>query len=236
MRTHLVTLGLHAIGFAIYVIPAVANTVNLSTGSDAYSIVSDTVGCPGSCEGTVPTLVTGIPGGWVTDLTDTAGDSGLWIAPQANQTNGGPYGNTGTIQGTVVYELQFSLAGLDPSSAILTMNLAADDFVGYVTLNGDTIFSPTSSEISNGMWTTPSGSFTINDSSDYFNAGLNTLLFEVPNNSSDGSDGCCGPTGLDVAGSLTANSVATPEPSTYLPLDLAFLVVGGTFLYRRSRA
>jgi hypothetical protein len=205
-----------------------ADTINLSTGTAAYSILSDTNGCPLACEGTTVHIVTtlattGVLGPWLANpITDEIGDSGVWIAPTADQSNAA---EPDSMIGETIYDLKFSLAGLDPSTALLTINLAADDYVAGVTLNGTAIFTPTASEIANGMWTAASGVFRVDDSESIFNAGVNTLVFTVPNYPDDGPP-CCGPTGLDVAGSVTA----IPEPSFFLPLILAFLISG--FLLR----
>jgi hypothetical protein len=212
-------LGLLGVAAAV---PATATTINLSTGTAPYTITADT-----NAEGLVPTTVnTPLPGGWIASLNDGIGDSGVWIAPAAAQ-NGEP----GSVSGSTTYELMFSLTGLNPATAVLTINLTGDDYVN-ATLNGNPIFTATGTQVSSGMWTTESGTFTVTTG---FLPTTNTLDFVVPNNSSDGAP-CCGPTGLDVAASVTASPLTsgTPEPSTTLPLALV-AVAGGVVLYRRKR-
>jgi len=227
MKRHLMTcavLGVLGISCAIQ---AAASTVALSTGTAAYTIASDT-NTNGSTitEGTTVNVVTKLAGGWLANpITDGIGDSGVWIAPEADMSNAGKYGNT-NIGGTTVYDLSFSLAGLDPTTALLTMNLTADDYVD-VTLNGTTIFTHTSTE----MWTAAAGVFTVNDTGSIFNGGTNTLVFTVPNNPNDGAASCCGPTGLDVAASVSASPIVTPEPSKVWPLGGAVLLAA--FLLRK---
>jgi len=208
-------------------IPAAAD-INLSSGTYTYTVTFDNNGngdqnAPPSF--TAPTVTT-LASGWVTGLTDGIGDSGQWIAPNANQSNV----LRNSADGYTVYDLTFSLVGFNASTAVLTMNLAADDYVG-VTLNGTPIFTPTASQVANGMWTAASGAFSINDTGSVFNSGSNTLEFTVPNFVADGADSCCYPTGLDVAASVSASPATVPEPSSALPLGLA--VAGAAYLLRR---
>jgi hypothetical protein len=205
------------------VIPAAASTMNLSTGTAAYMITADSNG-----EGFSPVPVTPLPAGWVSTLSDGIGDSGVWIAPTAGQA-----GESTSVSGSTTYQVNFSLSGLNPATAVLTINLTGDDYVEAATLNGHNIFMPTSTDISSGMWTTSSGTFVVNDLTGDFNPTTNMLVFVVPNNSSDNTTSCCGPTGLDVAASVTASAV--PEPSATLPLALAALT-GGLALRRRTRS
>jgi hypothetical protein len=209
-------LSVGALGLLCFgtVVPAAATPINLSTGFAAYTITADTNG-----EGLTPIDVsTPLPGGWISTLSNGV-DSGVWIAPVAGQA-----AEPNTVSGSTTYQLTFSLSGLNPSTAVLAMNLAADDYVS-VTLNGTSIFSPSSTQIANGMWTASTGTFDVTSG---FNSGMNTLIFTVPNFSGDGTTSCCGPTGLDVAASVTANS-AVPEPATF---GLAGLALAGLGLLR----
>ncbi len=202
------------------VVPASADTIGLSTGTAAYSITSDT---NGGGDGNTVFTVTTLAVNWLANpITDGIGDSGVWIGPNADQSSP----SRSTALGSTIYQLTFSLSGLDPTSAVLTMNMAADDYAS-ITLNGHTIFSPSSSQTSNGMWTAASGVFTVNDGSSYFLSGTNTLIFTVPNNNTDGAGSCCGPTGLDVAASVSANELPIPPQS--VPEPVSFLL-GGTGL------
>jgi len=213
-------LGLLGVASAV---PAAAATINLSTGTANYTITADSNGT----EGLVPTTVnTPLPGGWITSLSDGIGDNGVWIAPAAAQS-----GEPGSISGSTTYEVTFSLMGLNPATAVLTINLTGDDYVD-ATLNGTPIFTAMGTQVTSGMWTTESGTFAVTSGF----GTTNTLDFVVPNNHSDGAP-CCGPTGLDVAASVTASpaTTGTPEPSTALPLALV-AVAGGVALRRRKRS
>jgi hypothetical protein len=200
-------------------IPASATTINLSTGTAAYTITSDTTG-----EGTSPVDVSDLAGGWIPDGLSNGTSTGVWIAPEADQADKGS-----SFSGTTTYQVTFNLTGDNPLTAALVMNLAGDDYVS-VTLNGFTVFNPTSGEITNGMWTAASGTFNFNTAAD-FNAGLNTLTFVVPDQRGDGTSSCCGPTGLIVAADVTASSVA-PEPATFLPMIL--MIGAGALVLRRG--
>jgi hypothetical protein len=218
------TLGLLCVSSGI---PAAANTINLSTGTATYTITSDTNGGV-DADYTGPAItVTNLAANWLPNsITDGIGDSGVWVAPLADQAD-----VPGTVSGTTVYDTSFSLSGLDSATAVLTMNLTGDDVVS-VTLNGDTIFTPTAGQEASDFWSSAVGTFTVNDSSLDFVAGVNTLVFTVDNFSGDGASSTSGPTGLDVAASVTASAV--PEPSSALPLALAVLACG--FIMRRRIA
>jgi hypothetical protein len=219
------TLGLLCVSSGI---PAAANTINLSTGTATYTITSDTNGGV-DADYTGPAItVTNLATNWLPNsITDGIGDSGVWVAPAADQANANV---PGTVSGVSVYDTTFSLAGLNPATALLTMNLTGDDVVS-VTLNGNTIFTPTAGEEAGNFWSAAVGTFTVNDSALDFTAGANTLVFTVDNFPGDGASSTNGPTGLDVAASVSASAV--PEPSSALPLALAILA-GGFFLRRRT--
>lgn len=121
-----------------------------------------------------------------------------WISVNANGSNAGA--------GTYIFELTFSLAGLDPTSATITGRFAADNH-STIKLNGTVVPGSTDTF---GAYT----NFSISSS---FVAGTNKLDFVVVD---DGA-----PMGLRVdslAG--TANlSAATPEPGS---LALVFLGAG----------
>ncbi len=204
-----------------HAIPAAADTVYLSTGTAVYLITSDT---NGAGDGSTVYPVTTLAAGWLANpITDGVGDSGSWIAPNADQSS-----NRAAASGSTTYVTYFSLYGLDPTSAVLTMNLAADDFVTVI-LNGHIIFSPSPSQTSNGMWTAASGVFTLTDATSYFNAVNNTLEFIVANDSGDGATNNSGPTGLAVAASINANEVVIPPQEVPEPTSLS-MIGGGAFL------
>jgi hypothetical protein len=216
--------------------PIFGDTIGLSTGStgQGYAILSDT-NCPTigpNCEdGMTASVVTSLAAEWVSSVTDGVGDTGVWIAPAPDQGNLAINAN-----GTTVYQETFSLSGLDPTTAILTMNLTGDDFVSSVTLNGNTIYSSVGGV---SPWTSATGTLAVNDSSSYFDAGPNTLVFTVPNYGSDGAGTTSGPTGLIVAGSVTADETGTVGVSTPEPGSLGLMLIGLTSivagLMRRKR-
>src|ERR1022692_4759432 len=102
----------------------------LSTGTAAYTISSDTTG-----EGLIPTTVSPLASGWLANpiSNGVTGANGVWIAPNPSQST-----EPNTVSGDVVYNTVFSLLGLNASTAVLTMNLTADDYVD-VSLNGHSI-------------------------------------------------------------------------------------------------
>jgi len=209
--------------------PMFGDTIGLSTGptGQGYTITSDT-NCPmitPNCQdGMTASVVTSLAAEWVPSVTDGIGDTGVWIAPAPDQGNLAINAN-----GITVYQETFSLSGLDPTTAILTMNLTGDDFVSSLTLNGNTIYSSVGGV---SPWTSAAGTLVVNDSSLYFDPGPNTLVFTVPNYGSDGAGTTSGPTGLIVAASVTA--VSTPEPGS-LGLVLIGLMSIAAGLMRRKR-
>ncbi len=114
------------------------------------------------------------------------GPNSKWIAPKTDQ-------GTGNSGGYYTYRTTFSLAGFNPTTAILKGGVAADNAV-TIQLNGATVATST------GFYSlTP---FTVNSG---FISGTNTLDFVVYN---DGA----GPTGLrvDLSGTAATGS-ATPS-------------------------
>jgi len=205
---------------------AMATTIDLSTGTAAYSITSDTNTASPDSGYTGPAIVVTptLAAGWLANpITDGAGQSGVWVAPTAIQ---GGISST-TEHGTTVYQVTFDLTGLNPATAVLTMNLTADDWVS-VTLNGTSIFNPTPSN----AWTSAYGTFTVGSG---FNSTTNTLVFTVDNFSGDGSTNTGGPTGLDVAANVTASPLSTvPEPGTLALLGTGLMAVAAR-IRKRSK-
>lgn len=205
---------------------AQATTINISTGAVTYTITSDTNGSPdptappnqNAVDTTVPT--TGLYA-HVADVTNGI-NTGVWIGPTSDQTS-----ESGSVSGTTVYQVTFNLTGLDYTTADLYLTLAGDDLVSLVTLNGNTIFTHSGSE----MW---SSGTTVPTVTTDFVAGVNTLDFTVPNYSNDGAFSCCGPTGLAAAADVTANAVTTPEPGTLGITGLT--LIGLAALLRRRLA
>jgi PEP-CTERM motif len=239
MKNRLAPLGALCVLCAI---PAAANTINLSTtaaNTAGYTISVDTncvagnpPGCSGGAtEGTTVTAVTDAGALWDvanSTVSDGTTSNGVWIAPLAVQD--GPSGN-----GQTVYDVTFVLpTGF--TGITLSLNLAADDYVTVV-LNPSgsdtTVFAPSTSQKTNGMWNTASGvdNFT---TAAAFAVGLNTLQFTVPNNSSDTTTSCCGPTGLLVDADVTFTSSA-PEPGTLALIGTGLLAVGASFRRRKQK-
>jgi len=160
-------------------------------------------------------VITSSPGAGVSNITPVTfnccyfadGPNSRWISVNANGSNAG--------SGTYVFELTFSLAGLDPASAVITGQFAADN-QSTIQMNGVTVPG-----IANTFSIyTP---FTINSN---FIAGSNKLAFVVVDAGA--------PMALRVdslAG--TANPLSeVPEPST-VGLILSGLVAMSARQFRK---
>jgi hypothetical protein len=215
MKRHLILSGVVGVMGVIAAVPAAADIMSLSIGTATYTITSDTNGGIDAGYTGSAMVVTNLAAGWVANpITDGIGDLGLWVAPNADQ-----FGVPTYVNGTTVYDVTFSLSGLNPGTALLTMNLAADDCAS-VTLNGHSIFNPGCT----AMWFNAQGTFAIPASSGDFVGGTNRLAFTVDNFSGDGASATGGPTGLDVAASVSASAV--PEPGTIWLLGTVCLALG----------
>lgn len=144
-----------------------------------------------------------------------------WIAPRADEI-------AGNAPGTYIYRTTFSLAGLDPATAILTGQWASDND-GTIRLNGSLVTSGASGATGNadfGAFT----AFTLNAGNGTFVSGLNTLDFVVIN-----TDLNPNPTGVrvEVAGTadLVTGSTDIPEPATFALVGI--VLTAGTLLTRR---
>ncbi|HOM16686.1 MAG TPA: PEP-CTERM sorting domain-containing protein, partial [Thermoguttaceae bacterium] len=127
-------------------------------------------------------LVTPSPATGVLDLHYTADGQGAykihnppgaWVANTATSTwiNQADDGDCNVPEGTVTYRTTFSLAGLDPATAILNGRIAADNSLTGLRING----TPVSvSGVNYGSWT----QFTIDRG---FQPGLNVLELDVQN-------------------------------------------------------
>lgn len=99
---------------------------------------------------------------------------GAWVANTATSTwiNQASDGDCNVSEGTVTYRTTFSLAGLDPATAILNGRIAADNSLTGLRINGTPISGV--SGVNYGSWT----QFTIDRG---FQPGLNVLEFDVRN-------------------------------------------------------
>ena len=142
----------------------------------------------------------GLAGGWVPNTA-----SSQWISGAADTLAGG---------GPFVYSINFSLAGLDAASALLSLDVAADN-QATVLLNGSAVAT-----VAFPGW----GAFNTLNIGSGFLAGNNTLSFVIPNNDVSADDG---PTGLQVR-VLSATANAVPEPSTWALAGLGLMLALGT--------
>jgi PEP-CTERM motif len=138
-------------------------------------------------------------GAWVQNTATTQ-----WIDPSGS-------GNAGEPVGTFVYVTSFTLGpGEDPATAILNLNIAADNLFS-VSLNGHSDFGP-------------GGNFNVLTPvtiSSGFMAGNNVLEFDVDNQG--------GPTGLfvEASGTVSPSVSAVPEPGSITLLGTGLLSVVG---------
>jgi hypothetical protein len=157
----------------------------------------------------------GLPGsvGWVGNTAHSS-----WISNVAN-TYGGP--------GPFTYTTTFDLTGFNPSTALITGQMSADD-QAVVYLNGVDVFHGALDPTAPWSFLEP---LTISSG---FVAGLNMLEIVIPNYLEYGNDG---PTGLqlDIVG--TADPVernpGVPEPATIALLGIGLAGLGS--LRRRRK-
>ena len=103
-------------------------------------------------------------GPWIDNTSNSQ-----WIAPQEYVYVGGG----GSFPGDYTYTISFNLTGLNPATAVITGEWAADD-AGPLFSSMGTLRAPTYSAPAYGAFQ----SFTISSG---FVAGVNTLAFEVQN-------------------------------------------------------
>ncbi len=154
------------------------------------------------------TLLPGYPVGaprWMDE-----GPSSRWIAPQANQN----YPNNGVNKpGLYTYQTTFDLTGLDPATAHITMNLAADDDILALRLNSiDLGVNGVNGFDRYSTIEIPLGSA--------FITGTNALEFDVTNGGTEPN-----PTGLRV--DMTSRVVIPNEPPSVLQQPLSQTVIVG---------
>lgn len=203
-----------------WAVPASAGTITVfSTGVDAsgkplpggsldphYTIDAAAAAAGGS-------------GPWV--INNATAESVFWVDDTATSSWISSKQDTHEAPNTT-YSTTFSLAGLDPHSAVLTGRLAADDAT-TVYLNGVEVFyDPPAPQ----PWLTLVP-FTISSN---FDAGLNTLEFVTPNDIAN-SPNLDGPGGLqvDISGTASASSHTpgvVPVPAAFVVWSIVFGTMG----------
>lgn len=158
------------------------------------------------------------PDGVVETSTATAANAN-WVqsARTAGWISPGASGNTSWSAGYYVYETTLNLTGYDPTTAVLSGLLAADDVVSiYLNHVNSAVF-------------TASGysSVTAFSLSSGFVSGLNTVDFVVQNGS--------GPTGLLVEGTAASASALAPEPAALLLVTTGVLLAAGVIRLKGER-
>lgn len=184
------------------------NTGTVSSGADPYYIIT------ASNDPSVPAyspayIDTSWAGGWASAINGTD-----WINPSASGMGGQNFGIY-----SYTYTTSFDLTGFDPTTAVLSGLLQADDEVTLF-LNGHQVST------SNVGTYTRATAFTVgsNYSSD-FQSGVNTLSFLVTNSGNYA-------TGFDAAISGMAVSEA-PENGSFTMVLLAGVILSGVGLHRR---
>lgn len=182
--------------------------LDISSGNVTYTIASDTnTGSPDDGYTGAAIDITQLPAAPFTHVANGISNgysTADWVGPNANQSDEGS-----GVSGVTVYTVDFNLTNFNPATATLVMSLVADDYVS-VMLNTTPVFIPTTSEKMDGMWSSVTAVPTITSG---FIPGINVLTFTVPNDNTDGTTSCCGPTGLMAAVDVFATSTV-PEPGT----------------------
>ncbi len=188
--------------------------VSVTAGLDNnYQIVADTTGEATTPLPTPGVVVTKLPTDWVAPIAGS-----LWIGPQADESTATT--PNGCCNGSDTYQTTFSLAGLDPDTAALSIIVSADDRAN-IWLNGIEVY-----KAGGGEGYKP-GDLVVNVTNPAdFLAGVNTLDFVVLN--------FTGSTGLDALVSGTASLASvTPEPDAKGLLGLGAVALA--FCLRRKQ-
>ena len=143
------------------------------------------------------TVVDGFPIGSPYWLANSAPSK--WVQPEGASLN------TNT-PGTYTYQTTFNLTGFNVATAAIQFRAAVDNQITAVRLNGNVV------GFTYGSFTDFSNLFSVSTAA-WFNAGVNTLQFDVLNLNVGGNN----PSGFRVEISGTADSLTqTPEPATML--------------------
>jgi hypothetical protein len=167
-----------------------------------------------------PKVTNDRPPTWVANPTGSP--AAQWINP--NGIGGATSTKGRLVDGTYTYSLTFDLAGLIPSTAVISGQWASDNDASMF-LNGDVV--PVSSiPFPDPSWTPYSfDHFTAFTISSGFVDGLNTLEFAVHNAFTFISDDRPSPTGLLVQ-ITSATVTGTPLPPASVPEPASLLLFG----------
>jgi hypothetical protein len=126
------------------------------------------------------------------------------------------------------------LTGFDPTTASISFQVAADNRVSAVFLNGNNVgFNYAGPTGTGDAYTAFSDQFTISNPA-FFKDGLNQLQFQVVNDPIDAND-CYdnkNPTGMMAM--LCGKACKVPEPSTYAMIGAALSMFGFRRLRRKA--
>jgi hypothetical protein len=161
-------------------------------------------------------------GAWLKD--GSSGSTSEWVSPKAIEQSADPNSSTTPY----VYQETFDLTGLNWATVVITGEWSADNY-GDIVVNGTEVTTGVDGSIPNAAGEFKSfTSFTLNSANAGFLPGLNTIQFDVFNNSSGSPD----VTGINVD-ILSATANPTPEPATFGIMGAGLLALG--FLRRTAK-